>query len=113
MSPDDSVFSSHQDSGSSEDYKTAHQRTPSPSQGTVSSEATTTPLLRESSDDTSSALPILGEGEGEGEGDGKVCSSPPSSVKISDFHKSLSDLAHSFSSVLISEDEKNVLKSAE
>lgn len=37
----------------------------------------------------------------------------PNTQKISVFHKSLSDLAHTFSSILISEDEKNVLKSAE
>ena len=38
--------------------------------------------------------------------------SPQSSDKISEFHKSLSDLASNFSSILMSEDEQNVLKSA-
>ena len=42
-----------------------------------------------------------------------VYGSPPNTVAISAFHKSLSDLAHNFSSILISEDEKNVLQSAE
>jgi hypothetical protein len=43
----------------------------------------------------------------------EVCGSPTNTTVISAFHKSLSDLAHSFSSILISEDEKNVLQSAE
>ena len=42
-----------------------------------------------------------------------MCGSPQNTVKINAFQKSLSDLAHTFSSILISEDEKNVLKSAE
>lgn len=46
-------------------------------------------------------------------GGGSEEGSPPNTVAISAFHKSLSDLAHNFSSILISEDEKNVLQSAE
>ncbi len=42
-----------------------------------------------------------------------MCASPQNTDKINAFHKSISDLAHTFSSILISEDEKNVLKSAE
>lgn len=134
LSPADSVFS-HQDSQSSDEYKSAPELTPSPERGT------TEPASQQ---DNSHSLAILspsdsqntqrddiptGTDQGESsrgqrtggeeqmgstqEREGITCASPQNTDRISAFHKSLSDLAHTFSTILISEDEKNVLKSAE
>lgn len=107
LSPADSVFM-HQDSASSDDYKSAPEHTPSPDRGGDESAA---PAATTAQGDLVVDPPTPQGGRSLE----RVSSSSPqqNTEKISEFHKSLSDLAHTFSSILISEDEKEVLQSAE
>lgn len=116
LSPGDSVFS-RDDSVSSDDYKSATERSPSPEGIVVKIASAPIPpdhLSEEGRGDEGVKGEEVVEGGGEHETDTtRRCGSPQNTFKISEFHKSLSDLAHSFSTLLISEDEQNVLKSAE
>lgn len=119
ISPADSVFS-HQDS---DENKT----TPSPPvgitqlviQAEVTPEETTppegvTPEDEKNNKNAEHREQVGGEERTLQQQEEKIdCHSPQNTMKISAFHKSLSDLAHTFSSILISEDEENVLNSAE
>ncbi len=141
LSPADSVFT-HQDSVSSDDYKSAPEHTPSPERGMGAESAlpdrtgtrepaeigtggaidTSTPQQTQKSSQQGNSLvgggdvigdtPSTGPG-GQGSVERVSSTSPQNTMKISAFHKSLSDLAHTFSSILISQDEKEVLQSAE
>lgn len=132
LSPADSVFA-HQDSASSEDYKSAPEHTPSPDrsldadladlgvkaaqqgnsptgEGDVINDVPT-PQQQQQEQQSVEDMPTP---KGQGLERVSSSSSPQQNTeKISAFHKSLSDLAHTFSSILISEDEKEVLQSAE
>lgn len=113
ISSPDSVFN-HEDSVSSDECKSVPERTPSPE-----GSATTPPPPPTLVDGLVNEGGRRGEGmeevEDGGEGEREMArgsGSPQNTLKISEFHKSLSDLAHSFSTLLIPEDEQNVLKSA-
>ncbi len=115
LSPGDtSVFS--QGSSSSDEYKSATDRSPSPLNNLHKSTLSSSPSCKDGLRGGESA--VTGDGtekrDSDGEGDAmKRCGSPQNAIKISEFHKSLSDLANTFSTLLISEDEQNVLKSVE
>ena len=106
LSPGDTSVFSH-DSASSDDYKSASDRTPSPA------EILQVPATSVSSSCEDGRGEHVADGQQEGGDTTKRSSSPQNAIKISEFHKSLSGLAHNFSTLLTSEDEQNVLKSAE
>ena len=110
LSPADSVFS-QQDSVSSDECRNAVDHIPSPENGTNA-------LLVRANEDGRGVDQVEGEEEvGEGEEREiemvRGCGSPQNAFKISEFHKSLSDIAHSLSALLISEDEEDILRCAE
>ena len=104
VSPD-SVFA-HQDSANSEDFKTILEASEEDhaDQQTLDKAGDANIELSSSPSDNGGRLEVQRR---------PSSSSPQNCAKISAFHKSLLDLANYFSSLLISEDEKNVLKSAE
>ena len=114
MSPGDSVFS-HEDSVSSDEYKSVSEHTPSP-EGSVSTHTTALVLPNSVNGDSRCGerrKELLEEVEDAGEEAGdsvRGWGSPQNTVKITELHKSLSDLACSFSTL---HDKQNWLKSAE
>ena len=109
-SPADSVFSQQDSISSTEDYRSAHDRTPSPDRTEGKSTPVTAPVqVPVGQEEVPSPTTTAGGERREQEVVGR---SPPSAARISDFHKTLSDLAHAFSSILLSENEEKVLNSA-